>query len=742
MAMNFEEARSYCREHFAEILRLAKTPNGRKYICPVCGQGAHKNNGLIQGTRNRARYMCPACDGFTSDPEAGGDIFDWASRINGFRQNSRECYLWVFEQAGISVQGFNDQSTPTSTSKKENTPAKAPAITATAQTPTEPQADYMEFFRQARANVGNTDYFHRRGLDNETIQHFMLGYVENWKHPKVEDKRVPTSPRAIIPVDSSSYLARDTRKDADIPEDKKGFIKQKVGDGKKLYNQKSALEHPSHTIIVTEGELDAMSIWQAGGNPLGLRSVTNKDVLIELIKRHPEKKWVLALDNDKDGQKTSKEIAKQIAKAQNENEGREYQLYVINLYNRSKDANEILQLNPSFLREMVQEAMRNPAGLEYRGTSDAVALRGYYDDILNPERGRCYPTGFRELDKELGGGLYAGLYTLGAISSLGKTTFILQIENNLAKQGQDVLFFSLEMSRNELIAKSISKFTALKALEKYGSTDNASTQRQVMSGYLYKKYTNDQREILFDACKEYETISKRIYTVEGNFDYTVQDIQARVQKHIKATGKKPVVFVDYLQILGLDDEIPDKSHGRPRNYTDKQKADRIVSTLKRMSRDLDVPVVVVSSFNRESYTQPVSMASFKESGGIEYSCDVLIGLQYMGMDYDSEKDGDPDAQGQKKKGNRYKRIMELIAKINEDVKEGRPAPVQCKLLKNRNGARGQSVYFQFFPRYNLYTELGRETQVFKEYQKLGRDNFDGPAEGTALEWDDEIKRDK
>lgn len=738
MAMNFEEALSYCRENFAEILRLAKTPNGKKYICPVCGQGAHKNNGLIQGTRNKARYMCPACDGFTSDPEAGGDIFDWASRINGFRQNSRECYLWVFEQAGISVQGFNEQRTP-STSKKE----KAPSNTTKAQTPTEPQADYMELYKRANENVANTDYFKRRGLNEEAIKYFMLGYVENWRHPKAvaEGKRVPPSPRAIIPVGPSCYLARDTRRDADIPEQNRGFIKQKVGDGKALFNVKRALEHPSNTIIVTEGELDAVSIWQAGGNPLGLRSVTNKDVIIELIKKHPEKKWILALDNDKDGQETSKYIANEIAKAQKEAKGKEYQIFTINLYHKTKDANETLQLNPAFLRTTVQEAMNNPEGMEYRGTSDAVALRGYYDEILDPERGKCYPTGFRELDKELGGGLYSGLYTLGAISSLGKTTFILQIENNLAKQGQDVLFFSLEMSRNELIAKSISKFTALKALEKYGSTDNASTQRQVMSGYLYKKYTNDQREILFDACKEYETISKRIYTVEGNFDYTVQDIQARVQKHIKATGKKPVVFVDYLQILGLDDEIPDKSHGRPRNYTDKQKADRIVSTLKRMSRDLDVPVVVVSSFNRESYTQPVSMASFKESGGIEYSCDVLIGLQYMGMDYDSDKDGDPEGGG-KKKGNRYKRIMELIAKINENVKEGRPAPVQCKLLKNRNGARGQSVYFQFFPRYNLYTELGRETQVFKEYQKLGRDNFDGPAEGTALEWDDEIKKDK
>lgn len=740
MTMNFEEALSYCREHFAEILRLARTPNGKKYICPVCGQGAHKNNGLVQGTRNRARYMCPVCDGFNSDPEAGGDIFDWACRMQGFRQNSRECYLWVFEQAGISVQGFNDQSTPTSTSKKEKAPAPQ-QVEAPAEQPTE---NYIELYKSASENVANTDYFKRRGLNDTTIKHFMLGYVENWRHPKTiaEGKRVPPSPRAIIPVGPSCYLARDTRRDADIPEQNRGFIKQKVGDGKALFNVKRALEHPSNTIIVTEGELDAVSIWQAGGNPLGLRSVTNKDVIIELIKKHPEKKWILALDNDKDGQETSKYIANEIAKAQKEAKGKEYQVYIINLYHKTKDANEALQLNFAFLRTTVQEAMNNPEGMEYRGTSDAVALRGYYDEILDPERGKCYPTGFRELDKELGGGLYTGLYTLGAISSLGKTTFILQIENNLAKQGQDVLFFSLEMSRNELIAKSISKFSALKSLEKNGNTDNASTQRQVMSGYLYKKYTNEQRETLFEACKEYEQISTHIYTVEGNFDYTVQDIQTRVQKHIKATGKKPVVFVDYLQILGLDDEIPDKSKGRPRNYTDKQKADRIVSTLKRMSRDLDVPVIVVSSFNRESYTQPVSMASFKESGGIEYSCDVLIGLQYMGMDYDSDKDGDPEATGGKKKSTRYKRIMELIAKINETVKEGGPAPVQCKLLKNRNGARGQSVYFQFFPRYNLYTEMGRETQIFAEYQKLGRDNFDGPAEGTALDWDAEISKDK
>jgi len=55
-------------------------------------------------------------------------------------------------------------------------------------------------------------------------------------------------------------------------------------------------------------------------------------------------------------------------------------------------------------------------------------------------------TGFSNLD-ELTGGLYPGLYVVGAISSLGKTTFVHQIGDQLAEQGDHVLFFSLEQSR-------------------------------------------------------------------------------------------------------------------------------------------------------------------------------------------------------------------------------------------------------------------------------------------------------
>ena len=78
MAMTFEQAKAYCREHFADILKLERTPNGKKYICPVCGQGAHHNNGLMQGTQSPHHYTCLQCDGLGKG--AGGDIFDWACK--------------------------------------------------------------------------------------------------------------------------------------------------------------------------------------------------------------------------------------------------------------------------------------------------------------------------------------------------------------------------------------------------------------------------------------------------------------------------------------------------------------------------------------------------------------------------------------------------------------------------------------------------------------------------------------
>jgi replicative DNA helicase len=85
-------------------------------------------------------------------------------------------------------------------------------------------------------------------------------------------------------------------------------------------------------------------------------------------------------------------------------------------------------------------------------------LSQFIEDVFDEtKRKKPIPTGFLKLNNLLGGGIYAGLYVVGGISSLGKTSIVLQIADFIAGRGKDVLFFSLEMSKIELVAKSLSR---------------------------------------------------------------------------------------------------------------------------------------------------------------------------------------------------------------------------------------------------------------------------------------------
>lgn len=139
-------------------------------------------------------------------------------------------------------------------------------------------------------------------------------------------------------------------------------------------------------------------------------------------------------------------------------------------------------------------------------------------------------------------------------------------------------------------------------------------------------------------------------------------------------------MIDYLQIIDPSNE--------QQFLTDKQITDKNVKALKIISRDFNTTVIGISSFNRDNYSSVVNMASFKESGAIEYSSDVLIGLQYKDM---AEAAGDKvKAQG-------------VADKAAEDAKNRRSVAVQLKILKNRNGSKG-TVDFDFYPMFNKFKE--------------------------------------
>ena len=107
---------------------------------------------------------------------------------------------------------------------------------------------------------------------------------------------------------------------------------------------------------------------------------------------------------------------------------------------------------------------------------------------------------------------------------------------------------------------------------------------------------------------------------------------------------------------------------------------KAVLELKRISRDFKLPVIAVSSLNRMSYGQRISMEAFKESGAIEYSSDVLIGLQLRGA---GEATFDPT-----------------------EAKKKNPRQIEAVILKNRNGRVGEKIEFEYYPMFNYFTEKG------------------------------------
>ncbi|GHT42870.1 hypothetical protein AGMMS49921_09210 [Endomicrobiia bacterium] len=162
-------------------------------------------------------------------------------------------------------------------------------------------------------------------------------------------------------------------------------------------------------------------------------------------------------------------------------------------------------------------------------------------------------TGFNKFDEALGGGLHGGrLYVIGAISSLGKTSFALNIADNIACTGRDVLILSLEMGKYELMTKSISRETFKLCLKEGMNINNyqAFSALEIVDKSSYEKYSKEKKEILKLAIDNYtKTKSKYIYISEGIGDTGVKQIRETIDNFKQLEHPTPVVIVDYMQIL-------------------------------------------------------------------------------------------------------------------------------------------------------------------------------------------------
>lgn len=451
-------------------------------------------------------------------------------------------------------------------------------------------------------------------------------------------------------------------------------------------------------LLIVEGGFDYLSAISRGFHAVAAGSTKPSQAILmhlcQIAQKYQTIYIVFDTDSNGAGQAGAKELAINISKESIERYNRQLDIRIIELpytdstqkkqdiadFFKFAGAGDFIALKDSVkpFQQTIQEPEIYTAN---ETTSTEVMSPGqhfndrpildyldlFFEEVENRTRLQAISTGFKALDDKLDGGIYSGLYTIGAISSLGKTTLIHQIADNIAASGHPVRYYSLEMSRFEMVAKSLSR-------ETYRiDSHRAAMTRSIMQGSYFN------HDVLLKAHQNYKQSAKNLTIIEGMFTTTIETIERDIKRIKDMRAEKPLVIVDYLQIL--KSEIAEQ-----RRYTERQTIDHIVSQLKRISRDFDIPIIAISSFNRANYSEVVALESFKESGAIEYTSDVILGLQLRIME---------DASKQKTKSGQ--RIMVEQAK-------GIVREIELKCLKNRNGVANFTVDLSFNAKHNHFSE--------------------------------------
>ena len=462
-------------------------------------------------------------------------------------------------------------------------------------------------------------YFTGRGLSDETVRRFGL-VVENGY--------------AVLPVFVNGVCRSVCRRAIDQHVEPRY---QNSRGAMQLWNSAAMERAAGEALFVAEGIFDALSLEEFGFPAVALCGAANTGKLVQKIDEYVPVAWpekmILAGDSDAAGQGMNEKLREQLT-------ARGIACAVLALPEGCKDVNEALVQNRDALQAACEAAIA-PQGVQQQPTLEDEFLA-----YLGRRGGAAVmSTGIAGLDKALDGGLHAGLTVLGAVSSMGKTSLMLQMADTLAAAGRNVLFITIEMSRMELIAKSAVRGTKERARPLLDGKLPEEKVRGLISAYRQKT-------------------GGRVELWEPDAPLTPAFLDEKVSAFCEQ-HESPVLFLDYLQLVA-----PART-----GMTEKQTADAAVAILKQLARQYDMPVVAASSLNREAYrpgSAEPGLSAFKESGSVEYSADLLLVLKYR-TDADKE------------------------------IKTG-PRHLVLTILKNRFGATGESIPLDYEPEKELFRD--------------------------------------
>ncbi len=278
------------------------------------------------------------------------------------------------------------------------------------------------------------------------------------------------------------------------------------------------------------------------------------------------------------------------------------------------------------------------------------------------------PTGFNDLDMLTSGFQPSDLIVLAGRPSHGKTAIALNMARNAAvKHNKTVVFFSLEMAREQLVMRMF-------------CSEAEFNLKKLRTGMISKK---DWPGLTTAA----GILSEASIFIDDSSSLSVLEMKAR-SRRIKSEFGLDLIVVDYMQLIR-------GSELRRRSYSREQEVSDISRGLKAMAKELKVPVLAISQLNRaveQREEKTLRLADLRESGAIEQDADVVLFLIR------------PCLFKKKVKGAYGEMTNPNMDDDSEAIIEADEHYAELTIAKQRNGPLGM-VPLNFFSEYTSFKPL-------------------------------------
>lgn len=217
------------------------------------------------------------------------------------------------------------------------------------------------------------------------------------------------------------------------------------------------------------------------------------------------------------------------------------------------------------------------------------------------------PSGFYDLDLLTQGFQKSDLIIIAGRPSMGKTALALNLALNILRESKlPVLFFSLEMSKEQIIYRLLSIETNI-------------NQTRLKSGKLYQDDWLKLNKII-------KVMSKIPFFIDDMPNLSIQDIQSKIKAILFEQGKIGLIIIDYLQLM---------QNPKSKIENRVQEISIITRALKNIARQFSIPIIALSQLSRNVENRidkkPI-LSDLRESGSIEQDADLVLML-YKNQDF-------------------------------------------------------------------------------------------------------------